>query len=77
MASHTLCSHPPAIQEAIIEEGTMSTHWPQASLRFLPSPCLCLGCLTPSGSVLLFYLMHVGWVSKLQILGTQCGMEPH
>ena len=65
---------PATVQEALTEEPTVSPHLFQASLRSPPSPFLCPSPLpTWWCSAPVFYLRHGGWVSKLQILGTQHG----
>ena len=66
-----------AVQEALIEEQTVSSCVSEASLRSLPSPCLCLGSLPARPcSAPMFYFRHTGWVSKLQTLRTHCGKDP-
>lgn len=43
-----------------------------------PSPCLCPRHLPIcQHSAPVFYLRVAGWVSNLQTLGTQCGVDPH
>ena len=59
-----------AAQEALTEEQTTSPHLFQASLRSLPSPCVCLSHLpTQWYSAPMLYLRQASWVSKVQILG--------
>ena len=65
------------VQEAHKEEQTISLPFYQASLRSLPSPCLCLSHLpTWQCSAPVFYLGLTSWVSKLQNLATLYSTDP-
>lgn len=65
------------IQESLTEEQTICTCVSQGPFSSLPLPCLCLICL-PSwpSSASVFYFRNIGWVLKLQILGTWYSRDP-
>ena len=65
-----------AVQETPTEKQTISSPVSQESIRSLPSPCIYTVPL-PGGTQCSCVLSQVhGWISKLQILRTQHGVDP-